>query len=115
MAGVLAYFLVLQGLFGAYAQAAMAASGTGASVICSSVGTSDRDADAPLKDLAHDCCSTACQAACAIGPAMAPNDLGAAFDLNGCAHAWRPAPAVRAPPFHPGLEKEARGPPSLSI
>jgi hypothetical protein len=113
-AGLLAYFLILQGLFGAYTQAAMAASDPG-SVICSSVGAIGHDVDGQQKKLAHDCCSMACQAGCAIGPAVPATDLGVAFDLIGVAQVWYPSPAVRAPPFHPGLAQEPRGPPSLSI
>lgn len=115
MAGIIAYFLILQGLFGAYAQAAMAASDPGGAVICSSVDATRHDVDGQQNKLAHDCCSMACQAGCAIGPAVPATDLGVAFDLSECAQVLYPSPAVRAPPFHPGLAQEPRGPPSLSI
>jgi hypothetical protein len=115
LAGLLAYFLILQGLFGAYTQAAMAASDPGGMVICSSLGAVGHGVDGQQKKLAHDCCSMACQAGCAIGPAVPATDLGVAFDLIRVAQVWYPSPAVRAPPFHPGLAQEPRGPPSLSI
>ena len=113
LAVVLAYALLLQGLVGTYAQATMATAGP-ATAICSHAGTTGTGGDHPLKDLAHDCCSAACQATCAIGAALTPGcDLGPVFHALP-SPAWRPHPDNGKPPRSLGLVREARGPPSFS-
>jgi hypothetical protein len=115
LAAAIAYALLLQGLIGTYAQAAMAAAEAGpAMVICSHAGAADTGGGHPLEDLAHDCCAAACQAACAIGPALASGcDLGPAFTALPSSP-WWPRPEDGKPPRFLGLIREARGPPLFS-
>ncbi|TKT74908.1 hypothetical protein [Aquamicrobium sp. LC103] len=116
MAAALAYFLLLQGLFGAYAQTAMAvAEGGPGFVICSSFGVSDQGTDQPAKKLAHDCCSTACQAACSSLPAVSTTAVPVEFDTTLAPEQWHASLAARGPPPVVGLIPNPRAPPQVSI
>ena len=112
LAVVLAYGLLLQGLLGAFAHGALAATAAEPGLaICS--GAADGPGDQPLRDLADACCATACQSTC--GTALPPGGASAP------AMATAPADGVAAvdgPPWHPaslGLRRDARAPPALAI
>ncbi|WP_176036053.1 hypothetical protein [Brucella tritici] len=109
----MALVILLQGLVTAYAQASMAAwSADPSSVICS-VHSTPVDAEAPLKDLARHCCSTLCQAACAIGTGLMEQPVAVSFDSIVTKDTVAFSLAVRAPPGQFVTATRARGPPSL--
>ena len=115
-AGLVAYFMLVQGLLTAYAKGVMAADPLDPGfIICSPLETADRSAGHPLEDLVVDCCSSICQAACAIGPVAASSAeaMPAAPVLRP--HAWFRHAAPRAPPSEIGLASDARAPPAFSV
>lgn len=105
--------ILLQGLITAYAQASMAAWSAGPSSVICSVHAPPTDADAPLKELARHCCSTLCQAACAIGTGLTQQLVAASFDSIVTKDTVAFPLAVRAPPGQLVIAAQARGPPSL--
>ena len=117
MAGLLAYFLLMQGFAAAFAQGNMAgAGGIPGFVICnpSGIGPETGNGPAPARS-PHDCCTTLCQAGCAVSPALPGDHAGLDCALRApLAAATLPSPPV----FHPvtlGFLADARGPPSHSI
>ncbi len=105
--------ILLQGLVTAYAQASMAAWSAGPSSVICSVHTTQADANAPLKDLARHCCSTLCQAACAIGTGLPEQPVTVSFDSIVAKDTVAFPLAVRAPPGQFVTAAQARGPPAL--
>ncbi|MFC5586931.1 hypothetical protein ACFPOD_17590 [Nitratireductor kimnyeongensis] len=117
IAGLLAYFLLMQGFASAFAQGAMAGSGgIPGFIICTpgGIGLAETDGTAPAPGT-HDCCTTLCQAGCVASPALPDVHAGLDCTRNDAA-SIAGLPSART--FHPvalGFLAEARAPPSFSI
>jgi hypothetical protein len=110
----IALVILFQGIVTSYAQASMVAWSNGPTAIICSIhnnqGTSD---DAPLKDLARSCCSTLCQAACAIGTGLAAQTLSFAYHAVFIPSHHVVRLAVLGPPDHVAETHLPRGPPAF--
>ncbi|WP_404935250.1 hypothetical protein [Nitratireductor sp. L15S-10] len=117
IAGLLAYFLIMQGFAATFAQGAMAGSGgIPGFIICtpSGIGLAQSDGSTPARSL-HDCCTALCQTGCAVSPALPGEHVG--LDCT-CDDVFSVARLPGAPVLHPvaqGLLAEARAPPAFSI
>ncbi|WP_295813242.1 hypothetical protein [uncultured Nitratireductor sp.] len=117
IAGLLAYFLLMQGFAAAFAQGSMAGNGgIPGFVICNPSGVvfDGGAGDAPARST-HDCCTALCQSGCAVSPALPGDRTGLDCVFREAFAAVR-LPAL--PAFHPvtlGFLAEARAPPSFSI
>jgi len=116
LAGLIACLLLLQGTLSAYARSSMAAERLGPGfIICAPSGNDYSQVEHPLAGFAHDCCSTLCQLACAIGPAAVPvNDL-AAPRLLQLEPVGPEQTAAATSPSEAGLTGDARAPPLFSL
>lgn len=117
LAGLIAYFILLQGLATAYGKTWMAVDQLGpAFIICSPSNTADQPGVDPLEQIVKECCAALCAAASAVGPTLEPPETGwfgfRPILLNGDP---LPPGAQRAPPGEPGAIKDARAPPTFSI
>ncbi len=117
IAGLLAYFLIMQGFAAAFAQGAMA--GTGGIpgfIICtpSGIGLAESDGSAPARS-AHDCCTTLCQAGCAVSPALPGEHAGLDCAARDAFSIARLPGALILHPVALGFLAEARAPPAFSI
>ncbi len=108
----LALVILLQGLVTAYAQASMTAWSAGPSSVICSVHSTQSDDDVPLKDLARHCCSTWCQAACAVGTGLLEQPFTVSFDSVVTRDTVAFPLIVRAPPGQFVTAAQARGPPA---
>lgn len=118
MAGLIAYLLIFQGVAAAFAKGAMAGTDAAAGfVICSPIGAAPAtdEEDAPAGGGVHDCCTTLCQAGCAVAPAMPAAAAGLHCAFPVVAGSRWPLQALPANPRECGLMAEARAPPSFSI
>lgn len=117
LVGMLAYFMLLQGLTAAYAKTWMAVDQLGpAFIICSPLGAADGPDVDPLEHIVKECCSALCAAAGAVGPTFQPAETGS-FEFRPLltdVDLLRPS-VQRAPPGEPGAIKDARAPPAFSI
>lgn len=107
--------ILFQGIITSYAQASMVAWSNGqTSVICSiHEGQANVD-EAPLKDLARSCCSTLCQAACAVGAGLAAQTLSFAYHAVLVARYHVVRLVVHGPPKFLAETYLPRGPPTFS-
>lgn len=115
LAGLFSYMLLLQGVVSAYALTSMAADDLGPNfVICTPSGLDATHINHPLADIAHECCSSVCQLACAVGPAAAPTSLVVALERISVATTQPEHVAPITAPAELGLSSEARAPPAFS-
>jgi len=117
IAGLLAYFLIMQGFAAAFAQGAMA--GTGGIpgfIICtpSGIGLAESDGTAPARSV-HDCCTALCQAGCAVSPALPGEHAGLDCASRDAFSIARLPGALVLHPVALGFLAEARAPPAFSI
>lgn len=114
LAGLLAYFLGLQGVTTAFAKGSMVAVELGATLVnCAPSGTQVPGAG-PVEDLAKECCGSLCQAGCSTGPFL----WGSLFPLAGrtaTARAFAPRFMADRSPQKAGLVQDARAPPAFSV
>ncbi|MFC7067492.1 hypothetical protein [Brucella rhizosphaerae] len=110
----IALVILFQGIVTSYAQASMVAWSNGqTSVICSIHEAQANGDEAPLKDLARSCCSTLCQAACAIGAGIAAQTLSFAYHAVFVARHHVVRLVVYGPPDFLAETYLPRGPPAF--
>ncbi|WP_162230628.1 hypothetical protein [Nitratireductor soli] len=118
MAGLIAYLLIFQGVAAAFAKGAMAGTDAVAGfVICNPSGVvpATGEDDVPAGGSVHDCCTTLCQAGCAVAPAMPAAAAGLYCAFPVVAGPRWPLQALPANPRECWLPAQARAPPSFSI
>lgn len=117
LVGMMAYFVLLQGLAAAYAKTWMAVDQLGpAFIICSPSDTSDQPDPALLEHIVKECCSALCAAASSVGPAQQPAETGLFEFRPILTHVGPLWPSTQyAPPGEPGAIKDARAPPAFSV
>jgi len=106
--------ILFQGIITSYAQASMVAWANGpVPVICSIHDADNASDDVPFKDFARSCCSTLCQAACAVGGGIAVQTFALAYDALFIATQHPLRAAVQGPPDYLVEIHFPRGPPSF--
>ncbi|WP_367714405.1 hypothetical protein AB2N04_00440 (plasmid) [Nitratireductor sp. GISD-1A_MAKvit] len=117
IAGLLAYFLLMQGFAAAFAQGAMAGSGgIPGFIICtpSGIGLAEGDGPVPARS-PHDCCTSLCQTGCAVSPTLPGDNAGFDCTRDDVFSVARLPGARVLHPVAQGLLAEARAPPAFSI
>lgn len=117
LAGLITYFMLLQGITAAYAKTWLEVDQLGPSfIVCSPLNTADQPEVDPLKHIVNECCTALCAAAASIGPTILPSESGSLefqpvlIDVDPCLPSGQ-----RAPPGEPGAIRDARAPPAISI
>ncbi|MBC8718254.1 hypothetical protein [Ochrobactrum sp. Marseille-Q0166] len=108
--------ILFQDIITTYAQASMVAWSNGPTAIICSIHDSEQGTheEAPLKDLARSCCSTLCQAACAISTGIAAQTVSFAYHAVFIPSHHVVRLAVLGPPDHVAETHLPRGPPAFS-
>ena len=108
----IALVILFQGIITSYAQASMVAWSNGPTpVICSIHNVDATDSEAPLKDLARSCCSTLCQAACAVGTGVIGQTFAFAYHFIFVTAQYAGYFLVVGPPSHLATTYFPTGPP----
>ncbi|QWK80006.1 hypothetical protein [Ochrobactrum sp. BTU1] len=106
--------ILIQAIITSYAQASMVAWSNGPNaIICSIHETQEMRDEAPLKELARSCCSTLCQAACAIGTGLAAQTFSLSYQAIFIPANHIIRLAILGPPDHLAKTHLPRGPPAF--